>query len=61
MSRGAFVQREHPHLEGAVVPQDVADLAAEVEAAIMPKVVVVMASLRHPEYLQIGAIVFTWG
>ena len=47
MSRGAFTQREHPHLVGAAVPQDAADLAAEVEAAVMPKVVVVTASLRH--------------
>ena len=46
MSRGAFHQREHPHLGGAVVPEDAATLGAEAEEAARHRVVVVTANPR---------------
>ena len=46
MSRGAFLQREHPHLGGALVPEDAVTIGLGAEGAASHRVVVVTANPR---------------
>ena len=46
MSRGAFLQREDPHLGRAVVPEDVATIGVGAEEATRHRVVMVAANPR---------------